>query len=166
MLLKVAKSIFVYMSTHSYSNLSRLFLRLFVGVMLLQLGVNQMSQFDELSNFSGFMGMSGSTAVAAVIVVELVCSMLIVLGLFTRLAILPLLVIMGVAAGALFSGEVMQADMIYGMMPEMLPMLFCGVLVFFGISGPGKISLDYILARYTVSCDASSIEEEKTLDEA
>ncbi|MGM9823066.1 MAG: DoxX family protein, partial [Muribaculaceae bacterium] len=91
----MAKSIFVYMSTHSYSNLSRLFLRLFVGVMLLQLGVNQMSQFDNLSSVTVAFGMSGSTTITVVIVLELVCSMLIALGLFTRFAILPLLVIMG-----------------------------------------------------------------------
>ena len=48
----------------------------------------------------------------------------------------------------------------------MLPMLICGILVFFGIAGPGKISLDYILARYIVSYDSSSTEEEKTLEEA
>ena len=166
MLLKVAKSIFVYMSTHSYSNLSRLFLRLFVGVMLLQLGVNQMSQFDNLSSVTVAFGMSGSTTITVVIVLELVCSMLIALGLFTRFAILPLLVIMGMTSVRLFGNEAFQDEVIFGMMPEMLPMLLCGVLVFFGISGPGKISLDYILARYTVSYDASSIEEERTLDEA
>ena len=166
MLLKVAKNVFVYMSTHSYSNMSRLFLRLFVGVMLLQLGVNQMSQFDNLSSVTGVLGMSGSTTVSVMIVLELVCSMLIVLGLFTRFAILPLLVIMGMAAYRLVGNEAAYGEVLFGMMPEMLPLLFCGVLVFLGISGPGKISLDYILARYTVSYDSSSIEEERTLDEA
>ena len=166
MLLRFAKNVFVYMSTHSYSNLSRLFLRLFAGVMILQIGMNQMVRFDEFGAYYSTMGMNGDTMVEVLIAAEMICSVLIVLGLFTRVAILPRLVIMGLATNMLMQGDGNGASAMFGMMPVMLPILFCGVLVYFGISGPGKISLDYILARYTVCYDASSIEDEKTLDEA
>ncbi|MGM9803532.1 MAG: DoxX family protein [Muribaculaceae bacterium] len=166
MLLKMAQRVFVYLSTHTYSNLSRLFLRLFVGVMILQMGINQMSQFDKMCTVNGVMGMDGCTTMAVLVVIELVCSVLIVLGLLTRIAIIPLLVVMCVAVNMLLVDGVATNVGMFGMMPEMMPVLFCGVLVFFGISGPGKISLDYILARYIVSISAASEEEEKTLDEA
>lgn len=166
MLLKLAKNIFVYMSTHSYSNLSRLFLRLFVGVMILQIGVNQMARFDEYSAYYTSMGMEGDFVVEALIVTELICSVLVTLGLFMRLALLPLLATMIFATQTIVVCGAGNVGVVCGMTSEMLPIMFAGVFVFFGISGPGKISLDYILARYIVSYDASSIEDEKTLDEA
>ena len=166
MLLKFAKNIFVYMSTHSYSNLSRLFLRLFVGVMILQIGVNQMARFDVYSAYYTSIGMDGDFVVEMLIVTELICSVLVTLGLFMRLALLPLLAIMIFATQTIVSCGGGNAGAMCGMTSELMPMMFAGVFVFFGISGPGKISLDYILARYIVSYDASSIEEEKTLDEA
>lgn len=166
MLLRFAKNVFVYMSTHSYSNLSRLFLRLFVGVMVLQISVNQMARFDEFSTMYSIGEVDGSATLETLIVTELICSVLIVLGLLTRVAILPLMLIMVYATSVLMDGSSVTSNALFGMMPAMMPILFCGVLVFFGISGPGKISLDYILARYIVSYDASSIEDEKTLDEA
>ena len=165
-MMKIAKSVFVYLSTHTYSNLSRLFLRLFIGVILLQLGVNQIANFDTLSRFSGLWGMDGGTTVSVIIVVELICSTLIILGLLTRVAIVPLIIIMASAVALVMNGYASVTGEVFGMQPMMLPMLICGILVFFGIAGPGKISLDYILARYIVSYDSTSTEEEKTLEEA
>lgn len=165
-MMKIAKSVFVYLSTHTYSNLSRLFLRLFIGVILLQLGVNQIANFDNLSRFSGLWGMDGGTTVSVIIVVELICSTLIILGLLTRVAIVPLIIIMASAVALVMNGYASVTGEVFGMQPMMLPMLLCGILVFFGIAGPGKISLDYILARYIVSYDSTSTEEEKTLEEA
>ena len=159
--MKIAKSLFVYLSTHTYSNLSRLFLRLFIGVILLQLGVNQMANFESFSSLPGLCGMEGCTTVSVVI-----CSTLIILGLLTRVAIIPLIIIMASAVGMAMNGMATATGEVFGLQPMMLPMLICGILVFFGIAGPGKISLDYILARYIVSYDSSSTEEEKTLEEA
>ena len=42
------KNLFLYSVGHTYSNLSRLFLRLFAGVMFLQLCIRQMLNFDSL----------------------------------------------------------------------------------------------------------------------
>ena len=165
-MMKIEKSLFVYLSTHTYSNLSRLFLRLFIGVILLQLGVNQMANFESFSSLPGLCGMEGCTTVSVVIAVELICSTLIILGLLTRVAIIPLIIIMASAVGMAMNGMATATGEVFGLQPMMLPMLICGILVFFGIAGPGKISLDYILARYIVSYDSSSTEEEKTLEEA
>ena len=165
-MMKIAKSLFVYLSTHTYSNLSRLFLRLFIGVILLQLGVNQMANFESFSSLPGLCGMEGCTTVSGVIAEELISSTLILLGLLTRVAIIPLIIIMASAVGMAMNGMATATGEVFGLQPMMLPMLICGILVFFGIAGPGKISLDYILARYIVSYDSSSSEEEKTLEEA
>ena len=82
------------------------------------------------------------------------------------MAIIPLIIIMASAVGMAMNGMATATGEVFGLQPMMLPMLICGILVFFGIAGPGKISLDYILARYIVSYDSSSTEEEKTLEEA
>ena len=37
------KTFFMFNAGHTYSNLSRLFLRLFTGIMFLQMGVRQMT---------------------------------------------------------------------------------------------------------------------------
>ena len=165
-MLKFAKRLFVYLTSHTYSNMSRLFLRLFIGVILMQLGVSQMTNFELYERIPETMGMSGGTFISVIIAVELVCSTLIILGLFTRFAVLPLLVIMSGAVYYVKEGLSSVTGDIFGMQPLMLPLLICGILLFFIIAGPGKISFDYVLARYMVSFDGPTDEEEKDLEEA
>ena len=59
---------------------------------------------DKFSNFSTYVmqfppmfGMSPSMALSMAIFAELICAALVVLGLFTRLALIPLIITMSVA---------------------------------------------------------------------
>lgn len=83
------KNLFLYSAGHTYSNLSRLFLRLFTGILFLQLSLRQMLNFDEIvHSFDGFLGLTPETSMTVLVVVEVLCAVCIMLGLLTRLAVL------------------------------------------------------------------------------
>ncbi|MBR6247975.1 MAG: hypothetical protein IKQ89_03130 [Muribaculaceae bacterium] len=76
MFAKFFKKILLFNVAYTYSNLSRLFLRLFTGVMFLQLCVQQLLHFDELvPAFQGWLGMSPELSMSLLLVVELLCAM-------------------------------------------------------------------------------------------
>lgn len=132
------KKLFVYVGVgHTYSNLSRLFLRVFTGVMFLQLGIRQVIHFDYLA------GTTGEGALACIVVVELLCAILIMLGLLTRVALVPSIVIMCYAESMVSPAS--GAGQLFNFEPG-YPIMFLGIFIFMLLSGPGKISLDYLIA--------------------
>ena len=156
------KNLFLYSVGHTYSNLSRLFLRLFTGIMFLQLCIRQMFNFDQIvPTFNGFMGMSPEASVTALVIVEMLCAVCIMLGLLTRLAVLFPLGMMLVAENVIMSSEASVTDQLYNFQPG-YPVMFIGIFIFMLLSGPGKISLDYIIAAHFTE---SPVEEE-VLDKA
>ena len=156
------KNLFLYSVGHTYSNLSRLFLRLFTGIMFLQLCIRQMLNFDQIvPTFNGFMGMSPEASVTALVIVEMLCAVCIMLGLLTRLAVLFPLGMMLVAENVIMSSEASVTDHLYDFQPG-YPVMFIGIFIFMLLSGPGKISLDYIIAAHFTE---SPVEEE-VLDKA
>ena len=85
-----AGRLFVKFSRYTYSNLGRLFLRLFVGVMFIHFGIRQLIGFSELRHvFPTALGMSSETCLILMICVELICSLLIMVGFLTRLSCIP-----------------------------------------------------------------------------
>ena len=69
------KNLFLYSAGHTYSNLSRLFLRLFTGIMFLQLCIRQMLNFDQIvHSFNGFLGLSPEASITLLVIVELLCA--------------------------------------------------------------------------------------------
>jgi len=155
------KNLFLYSVGHTYSNLSRLFLRLFAGIMFLQLSIRQMLDFDAIvPNFDGFMGMSPETSMTVLVVIELLCAVCIMLGFLTRLAVLFPLALMLVAENVIMSaGETFPQ--LFNFHPG-YPVMFIGIFIYMLLAGPGKISLDYIIAAHFTE----SVNDEKVLDEA
>jgi len=156
------KNLFLYSAGHTYSNLSRLFLRLFTGIMFLQLSIRQMLNFDEIvPTFQGFLGMSPEASMTALVVIELLCAVCIMLGFLTRLAVLFPLVLMLVVENLFFSSQTSVTDQMFNFGPG-YPVMFIGIFIFMLLAGPGKISLDYIIAAHFTE----SVNDEKVLDEA
>ena len=156
------KSLFMMNVGHTYSNLSRLFLRLFTGLMFLQLGVRQMMHLGE---FAGAMGAASETALVTVVVIEIVCAVFIIIGLFTRLALLPSIGVMIYAETIMpnvtnFAG----ADQQMFFFEPGYPIMFLGIFVYMMLAGPGKISLDYLVAIHTIS--EKDDEESEVLEKA
>ena len=156
------KNLFLYSVGHTYSNLSRLFLRLFTGIMFLQLCIRQMLNFDQIvPTFNGFMGLSPEASVTALVIVEMLCTVCIMLGFLTRLAVLFPLGLMLVAEKVILSSQATVSDQLFNFAPG-YPVMFMGIFVFMLLAGPGKISLDYFIAAHFTE----DVNDEKVLDNA
>lgn len=154
------KNLFLYSAGHTYSNLSRLFLRLFTGIMFLQLCIRQMLSFEQIvPTFQGFLGMSPEMSMTVLVALELLCAVCIMLGLLTRLAVLFPMALMLVAENIIMSSPDSITNQLFNFQPG-YPVMFIGIFVFLLLAGPGKISLDYIIAaHFTESADDEHVIE-------
>ncbi|MBP5688924.1 MAG: DoxX family protein [Muribaculaceae bacterium] len=160
---KWLQSLFMMNVGHTYSNLSRLFLRLFTGLMFLQLGVRQMLHLEEFANSSmGAIATANDSTIVAIVVIEIVCAVFIILGLFTRLALLPSIGVM-IYAETMMPGVAGGAQQMFFFEPG-YPIMFLGIFVYMMLAGPGKISLDYLIAIHTIS--EKDDEESEVLEKA
>ena len=73
------------------SNAARLFLRLFVGILMLTHGIAKIENFDTLvDTFPDPIGL-GTLTLPLIILVEVGASILVMVGFLTRLALIPLI---------------------------------------------------------------------------
>lgn len=118
-----------------------LVLRLGAGsLMLAKHGFDKLMHFSSYaSRFSDPFHIGATTSLALVVFAEFFCSAFIILGLFTRLACIPIIIAMSVA---LFSAS--RGDF-YG--KGELPGLFlvCFLVILF--NGPGKVSMDRFIGK-------------------
>lgn len=116
-------------------NIGMLILRLGSGVLIAHHGFQKISHYNEMkSQFMNFMGLGPSVSLGLVIFAELFCGILLVLGLFTRFACIPLIIQMGVVLYKIHALDVFgkgEIDTLY--LACFLAILFCG---------PGMISAD------------------------
>lgn len=148
---------------HTYSNMARLFMRLFVGVMFMQFGIRHLVNFSEMApTFPTVLGLSSTTCLVLMIVIELVCSLFIMVGFLTRLSCLPPIVSM-IAAEYYILHDLVPHTSVYGLdstQPGYLPIMFIGIYLFMLLAGPGKISLDYFISIFMISRQGKDEEEE------
>lgn len=160
----IFKRLYIWSSGYSYTNLGRLFLRLFVGLMALQFGVRQLSHFDAVApTFPPVLGMDNEWSLIAMILIEIGCSLFIMLGFLTRLMILPPFIAMIIAECHLL--QKMTPGLTYDLSwqhPGFLPVMFLGIYFFLLLVGPGKISVDYFLSLHLIH---SADHEEEELEE-
>ncbi len=107
----------------------------------------------------GVLGMSGGATLVLMIIIELVCSTLIILGLLSRLAVLPPLVTMVVAEGVLLKSMDVAPAMLFSTQPGYVPILFIGIFVYMLLAGPGKVSLDYLISLKLLENDSQAQDE-------
>jgi putative oxidoreductase len=86
------------------------------------------------NDFMNFMGMGSTTSLILVVFAEFFCALFLVLGLFTRLSAIPLVICMGVA---LFKAHNMD---ILG--DGSSATLYLGAYLIILLLGPGKFSVD------------------------
>ena len=99
-----AKTVSRFLLCERLSDWAKLGLRVFIGFMMLTHGIAKIEQFDTLkSTFPATMGMSSELSLILIILVEVGCSSLVLLGFMTRLAVLPLMFSMIIAAFFTFS---------------------------------------------------------------
>lgn len=160
------ESLFIRCTGYTYSNLARLFMRLFVGIMFLQFGIRHLMTFSTLRyTFPSVLGWSSETSLIVMITIELVCSLLIMVGFLTRLAVIPPVISMIIAEYYLLH-DLLSDVFTYSIsstQPGYLPIMFIGIFLFLLLAGPGKISLDYFISIFLISQHGKDESEE--LDE-
>ena len=135
---------FTFTST-SYSttsfNIAMLFLRISFGVILMVAhGFDKLRHFDQYQTaFYHFMGMSSKASLILALFAEVFCSLLVVLGLFTRWACIPLVITMLVAIyGADAGKDLFESELAIGYLTAFVILMLCG---------PGEISVDGMINR-------------------
>jgi putative oxidoreductase len=117
-----------------------LFLRLGLGFLMMAHGYDKLLRFSSLHNtFLNFMGIGSTFSLTLVIFAEFFCSLFLVLGLFTRLSVLPLIITMCVALFQVHHGEVFgkgETDALF------LTSYFVLLLL-----GPGRVSVDSMISK-------------------
>lgn len=155
---KFVKRTYFRFTGYSYTNLGRLFLRLFVGIMLMQFGVRQIAHFYELrSVFPPVFGLTNESSLILMIMIEIICSVFIMFGFLTRFMTLPPIVSMIMAEYYLLHEFVSEAS--YSLdwqQPGYLPIMFLGIYFFILLVGPGKISVDYFLSLHIIHSENKS----------
>ena len=155
------KQIFIKSTGYSYTHLGRLFLRLFVGLMLMQFGIRQWGDFTNYSaSFPSVLGMSGEGGLVVLIAIEIICSFFIMWGFLTRLMIIPPFISMLIAEYYLLHDVVTTET--YNLsweQPGYLPIMFLGIYFFLLLVGPGKISIDYFLSLHLLHSSEHSEDE-------
>lgn len=154
---------FVKCTGYTYSNMARLFIRLFVGVMFMQFGIRHLVSYDIIvDSFPCIFGWTSQTCLILMIVIEIVCSLLIMVGFLTRIAVIPPTVSM-IAAEYYIIHNLIPQTSVYGLDstdPGYLPIMFIGIYLYILLAGPGKISLDYFISIFLISRNGKDENEE------
>ena len=124
-------------------NAAMLILRLSFGILMMMHGYDKLVNFNAKligpPPFMNFMGIGGSASLALVVFAEFFCSLFLILGLFTRLAAIPLIIVTCVIIFKLNNGNVFGDA-------EIAAVYLSGYLVLL-LVGPGKISVDSMIGK-------------------
>lgn len=117
-----------------------LFLRLFAGGMMLTHGWAKLSSFAVLAeHFPDPLGVGSMLSLILILCAEVGCSLLLIFGLLTRLAAIPLIF-----------GMLMAFFFIHAADPfavKELPLMYTGIYIALLWSGGGKYAVDEIIRR-------------------
>jgi putative oxidoreductase len=118
-----------------------LVLRLGAGLMMLvNHGLDKLMHFaQKAQHFADPFHIGSTTSLALVIFAEVFCAAFVIMGLFTRLACIPLVINLGVALFLSNKGSIFGAGELAGIF------LTCFVVLLF--TGPGKVSLDKFIGK-------------------
>lgn len=116
-------------------------LRVGIGsLMLVQHGLDKLMHFAEKApKFYNLLGIGSTTSLALVVFAEFFCAAFLILGLFTRLAAIPLVIAMGVALFSAHKGDFFGQGESAGLY------LICFLAIL--ILGPGRASLDRFIGK-------------------
>lgn len=136
-------------------NTGLLLLRLVLGFFMLAHGIQKINNFQFLSaGFPDPFHIGSSASLVLIIFAEFGCSLLIIIGLFTRLATIPLIIGMFVASFVVHAGSTFEV--------KELAVLYLSLYVVLSILGAGKFSLDYVYGifcgKYCKSCKPEKIK--------
>ncbi|HET8839573.1 MAG TPA: DoxX family protein [Flavobacteriaceae bacterium] len=122
-------------------NVALLIARVAIGLMMLTHGWPKLQQLfgGEPIQFASVFGMSETLSLVMAVFAEVICSLLLILGLATRLAVIPLIVTMLIAVLHIHGADPFSV--------KETGTLFLLVFVILLIMGSGKYSVDAIISR-------------------
>ncbi len=123
------------------TNYALLILRVSVGLLMLTHGVTKLLNFFDSAplQFPDPIGIGPELSVVLAILAEAVCSILLILGLWTRAVLIPLLITMFVA--------IFIVHLHHDLATKELAIIYFIVYLVLMMTGPGKFSLDYKIYR-------------------
>jgi len=116
-----------------------LLLRVGVGLLMLPHGWKKLQRFnsDGPGDFYNFLGLDSEISMLLIIMAEFFCSLLLILGIGTRIVLIPLIIAMGVVAFMVHGSDPLSE--------KESALLFLTPFITLLITGPGKYSLDYLI---------------------
>jgi putative oxidoreductase len=119
-------------------NFAILLLRLVFGVLIMNHGYDKLIHFgDKHNTFMNFLGIGSTLSLALVIFAEFFCGLFVILGLFIRLSVIPIIIVLAVAVFKAHHGAVFGDGQ-----PAALYLTAFTVLLFVG---PGRVSVDSMI---------------------
>ena len=117
-----------------------LILRLSFGILMMMHGYDKLINFSTLQHkFMNFMGIGSTMSLALVVFAEFFCSLFLILGLFTRLAAIPLIIATCVMVFKAHNAEVFGDG-------QTAALYLTGYIVLL-LVGPGRISVDSMIGK-------------------
>ena len=127
-----------------FLDLALLLLRVGSGLMMLSHGWPKLADFgDKLTTFKDPLGLGPAVSLQLAVFSEFFCAILLVLGLFTRLSLIPLIITMAVAAFIVHAADPFAS--------QEKALLFLLIFVVQLLLGPGKYSIDAQLTKNQAS---------------
>lgn len=115
-------------------------LRLSLGILMMMHGYDKLIHFGDMQHkFMNFMGIGSSASLALVVFAEFFCSLFLILGLFTRLAAIPLIIATCVMVFKAHNGDVFGDG-------QTAALYLTGYLVLLFV-GPGRVSVDSMIGK-------------------
>ncbi|HEX4440678.1 MAG TPA: DoxX family protein [Thermoanaerobaculia bacterium] len=118
--------------------------RLTLGWVFLQSGWGKLHNLEKVTGFFGSMGIPAPQVLAPMTAFfEFACGILLLVGLATRVASLPIIAIMTVALATAKKGEIHELSDLFGQSEY----LYICLALWLGAYGAGPISADAVVAR-------------------
>lgn len=134
MIMKITKdTVYNFFNSTRWTDSAMLFLRVFAGGMLLWHGIMKIQNFDFMAgSFPSVLWMGSRASLVMATLVEVGCSLFIIAGALTRLALIPAIFTMLIAT---FFGHPGSG---FGE----LSFVYMGIFIALFIAGPGMYSID------------------------
>jgi putative oxidoreductase len=133
--------------------------RLTVGWVFFQSGWAKLHSLEQVTKYFTDLGLPAPAFQATLAsTTEFVCGTLLLLGLGTRLAVVPLIITMTVAIRTALWDQVDSLGSLFGL----VEFLYIALLLWLGTNGPGPLSVDRLIGRTRVRRPSGTILTHQT----
>ncbi len=145
------KKIFLNSAQPTNLALGLLLIRIIIGVLMAFYGYEKLIHFNEMavsdfwSKYVNFLGFTGKIPLTLTIFAEFFCSLFLIIGLFTRLSLIPLIICMGFIILSIEKFQILnKGDNGFEISHAFLYFIIYVALFF---TGSGQYSLDYKITK-------------------